>query len=151
VGYSTNRHCENLVPGPSLGAQGTQKVVPSYTVTANGDTATFVPAGRQNPQGPIGVGGYTELALDINLTALTGTSIQFLVDRQGTDGNWYNIKSTTALAGVGTITMSIGAGFTATDAAPQYFCDHSFGEGLRIRWVGVALTTATFTISLQGK
>src|SRR5262245_6858639 len=129
MGFAVNAHAENLVPGESLDAGGGQRIVATYTVTASGGTDSFVRADRPGgapPQGPIDVSGWREVDVDIFLSAITGTSIQFFVDRQGTDGRWYNVASGTALtaasttssataAVVGGTSLSIGPGLSGTN------------------------------------
>jgi hypothetical protein len=162
VGYAVNAHAENLVPGESLDAGGGVRITATYTVTANGGTDSFVRTdrpGTAQPQGPIDVSGWREVDVDVFLTSITGTSIQFLVDRQGTDGRWYNVAAGTALTAASTGTtgnggtvvsggtsLSIGPGMSGTNGVAV-----GLGKAMRVRWVGVALTTATFTLSVIGK
>jgi len=160
MGVALNRHAENLVPGESTGAQGPARYQATYTVTANGSTDNTTVGSASNPQGPIGVEGWAEVDIDIFLSAITGTSIQFFVDRQGTDQRWYNVATGTALTTASTggtpgnggtvvaggTSFSIGPGLSGTNGVAV-----GLGKAIRIRWVGVALTSATFTISMIGK
>lgn len=143
------RSAINLVPGPNATYGAT------YTVTAAGGTDSQAPNAPASAQGAINVGAYTELAIDVFLSQITGTSITFLVDRQGTDGRWYNLTTGTALnaastnssataAVVGGTSFSIGMGGPTTINA-------STGSAIRVRWTVVSFTTATFTISVIGK
>ena len=151
-----NAHAENLVPGESTGASGQVRYVATYTATTAGGTDSFVAPSASNPQGPIGVEGWREVDVDIFLSAFTGTNITFSVDRQGTDGRWYNVASGTALtaasttssataAVVGGTSLSIGPGLSGTNGVAV-----GLGKGMRVRWTGT-FTSATFTISVIGK
>ncbi len=88
----------------------------------------------------------SELAIDLNLTTLTGgttPSIQLLVDRKGADGIYYQIDNPTALSAVGALSRSLGAG-TANPVV--------FGNLLRVRTTILgAPTTIAYTISAIGK
>lgn len=157
MGYATNAHAENLVPGESLGASGETRYTATYTAGAtNGGTDSFVAPNRSNPQGPIGVEGWREVDIDIFLSAFTGTSITFFVDRQGTDGRWYQVAAGTALSAVSTTSsataavaggqsFSIGPGLSSAGGTAL-----GLGKGMRVRWTGT-YTVATFTISVIGK
>ena len=156
MGYATNAHAENLVPGESTGASGETRYTATYTVTAAGGTDSFVAPNRINPQGPIGVEGWREVDIDIFVSAFTGTSITFFVDRQGTDGRWYNVAAGTAISAISTTSsnsaavaggqsFSIGAGLSSAGGTAL-----GLGKGMRIRWTGT-ITSVTFTISVIGK
>jgi hypothetical protein len=97
--------------------------------------------------GPYVVGPFTELAVDINLTAKTGTSptIQFFIDRIGADAIAYNIWSSSVVSTVASqVSTSIGSGFSTAQ---------SFGSTIQLRWVigGSATPGYTFSISIIGK
>lgn len=157
MGTAVNAHAENLVPGESLDAGGSVRYQATYAAGAtNGGTDSTVAVNRSNPQGPIGVEGWREVDIDIFLSAFTGTSITFFVDRQGTDGRWYNVAAGTALTGPSTTSsntaavaggqsFSIGPGLSAAGGTAL-----GLGKGMRIRWTGT-YTVATFTISVIGK
>lgn len=105
----------------------------ALTETTNGNTNTF------------SVGSLSELSLDINVSAASGTSptLNFYVDRLGLDGNWYTIFSSAQLTAIGTVSASIGSGLST---------NQSFGSDIRIRWaIGGTTPSFTFTISLIGK
>lgn len=95
--------------------------------------------------GEVSVGKFRELALDVNLTALTGTTptFQVFVDRLGADGVYYVIYTGASLNTPGTVTASLGVGAST---------NVSFGYAVRVR-IAIAGTTpaATFTASLIGK
>lgn len=101
--------------------------------TANGDS------------GALTVGIYSELAVDVNISAVSGTtpSMTLYVDRQGADGVWYTIYTSAAQTAVGTVSTSIGVG-AATNSA--------FGDVARLRWAITGTTPSfTFTASIKGK
>ena len=91
------------------------------------------------------VGNYKELALDVNISAITGTSptYQILVDRLGADGIYYNIYTGTAVTAVGVVSISLGVG-ASTNVA--------FGNAIRImEVVGGTTPSVTRSISVIGK
>lgn len=90
-------------------------------------------------------GTFSEIAVDVNLSALTGTAptFQVFVDRKGADGVYYQIFQGTSLTAAGTTMTSIGMG-AATN--------HSCGLFLRLRIVvGGTTPNATFSASIVGK
>lgn len=92
--------------------------------------------------GDISVGSYRELVLDVNLTALTGTSVAFILERKDAAGNYVAIYSPAALTGVSTIAQTIGVGAET---------NKGFGDTIRLRWVCTAVSTTTFTASIKAK
>jgi hypothetical protein len=93
------------------------------------------------------VGPFAELAVDINLTAKTGTSptIQFFIDRIGADSVAYNIWSSSVISTTPTqVSTSIGSGFAVAQ---------SFGASIQFRWTigGSASPGYTFSCSIIGK
>jgi hypothetical protein len=97
--------------------------------------------------GPYTVGPYAELAVDVNLTAKTGTSptIQFFIDRIGADGIAYNIWSSSVVSTTpAQVSASIGSGFST---------NQSFGSTIQFRWVigGSGSPGFTFSYSIIGK
>jgi hypothetical protein len=94
----------------------------------------------------LAVGAFTEIAIDANITAITGTSptIQFFIDRLGADGaTYFNIWSSSAISAVSALSTSIGAGLAVTQ---------SFGSIIRFRWVvGGTSPSFTFSASIIGK
>jgi hypothetical protein len=97
--------------------------------------------------GPLSVGNFAELALDINITVKQGTSptIQFFVDRLGVDGVNYNVWSSSSISTTPTtVSQSIGAGLTLAS---------SFGGTIQFRWVigGSATPGWFYSVSLIGK
>lgn len=105
----------------------------AITETANGNTTN------------LSVGSLSELALDFNISAASGTSptLNLYMDRLGTDGNWYTIWSSAQVTAVSTVSTSLGAGTTT---------NVSFSSTVRVRWaIGGTTPSFTFTISLIGK
>jgi hypothetical protein len=116
-------------------ASATVLTAGSAAVTANATSSALV------------VGPFAELAVDVNLTAKTGTSptIQFFIDRIGADGVAYNIWSSVVVSTVTTqVSASIGSGFST---------NQSFGATCQFRWVigGSATPGFTFSYSIIGK
>jgi hypothetical protein len=107
--------------------------------------ATLITASSNS--GPLSVGNYVELALDVNLTTKQGTSptIQFFIDRLGVDGIYYNVWSSSVISTTPTtVSQSIGAGLTLASA---------FGGTIQFRWsIGGSSTPGyTYSVSLQAK
>lgn len=99
-------------------------------ITTAGETPTLL------------VGPLSTLAVDIDVTTITGTgtpTITFFLERQGADGNWYPIWSPTAITTTGITSTSVGPG-CATDAVVT--------ENIRLRWT-VSGTTPSFTTSIS--
>ncbi len=96
--------------------------------------------------GPLTVGNFAELALDINLTAKTGTSptIQFFIDRLGVDGVYYNVYTSSVISTTPTVIgQSIGAGLALAS---------SFAGTIQFRWLlGGTSPVWTYSVSLIGK
>lgn len=108
--------------------------------------STAYTAGGTN--GPLVVGPYAELAVDVNITAKTGTTptIQFFVDRIGADSIAYNIWSSNVVNNTAPtqVSTSIGSGFST---------NQSFGSTIQFRWVigGSASPGYTYSVSIIGK
>lgn len=95
--------------------------------------------------GDLPVDSFSELAVDITITAISGTSptIQFIVERKGNDGNYYAIYTGTSLNTVQALSISLGAGMGQSV---------SFGSTARLRWViGGTTPSFTFSVSIIGK
>jgi hypothetical protein len=98
--------------------------------------------------GPYVVGPYAELAVDVNITAKTGTAptIQFFVDRIGADSIAYNIWSSSVISNTAPaqVSTSIGSGFAV---------NQSFGSSIQFRWIigGSATPGFTFSVSILAK
>jgi len=95
--------------------------------------------------GDLPVDSFSELALDINISAVSGTTptIQFFVDRKGNDGIYYVIYTGSSINSTQSITTSFGAGMTQSV---------SFGTTVRLRWtIGGTTPSFTFSASIIGK
>lgn len=125
------------VPVATHHASGTVLLLASAAVTTTPVT-----------NGPYTVGPYAELAVDINITAKTGTAptIQFFVDRIGADSIAYNIWSSSVVSNTAPtqVSTSIGSGFAT---------NQSFGSSIQFRWVigGSATPGYTFSVSIIAK
>lgn len=89
--------------------------------------------------GALTVGPLTTLAVDVNVSAVAGTSptLDFYLERQGADGEWYQVWHPTQVTAAGVVTTSVGPGCT-TGAVVL--------STMRLRWV-IAGTTPSFTWS----
>ncbi len=97
--------------------------------------------------GDLTVGPYTEIGIDINTTAQSGTNptLQLFWERKGADGIYYVLwQSSTLTAAANTISTSVGAGMAY---------NQSLGITGRFRWIlgGSAGPTYTFSTSIYGK
>ena len=123
----------------------------SFNTSALGGTITgsFAATGTQT-SADLPVGSLSELAIDINVSTLTGTAptLQVTVNRKGVDGQYYQIYQGASIAATGKQSVSIGAGFSGSNTAPV-----AFGSLLQIVVVGggTAITSAVYTISVIGK
>jgi hypothetical protein len=79
------------------------------------------------------------IAVDVNITAVSGTSptIQFFIDRKDIFGNYYNIWQSSTFSAAGQASTTIGA-FAAINQA--------LGATVKLRWT-VAGTSPSFTFS----
>ncbi len=89
--------------------------------------------------GPLEVGPLTTLAVDVNVSAASGTtpSLSLVVERQASDGNWYAIWAPAALTAVGVVSTSIGPGCATAAVVTSV---------VRLRWA-ITGTTPSFTFS----
>lgn len=95
--------------------------------------------------GDLAVDSFSELAVDINITAISGTTptIQFFVDRKGNDGIYYVIYTGSSINTVQAVSVSLGAGMGQSV---------SFGTTARLRWtIGGTTPSFTFSASIIGK
>ena len=112
-------------------------------VTASGNSGSLV---GNNPMGTpyengLPVEGFDVLAVDMTVASVTGGSLQFFYDRQGSDGVWYNIYASGALSAAASV---------STTLAGQNSASQEFGFIGRLRWTLVG-TSATISASITGK
>ena len=116
-------------------------IAPGKVVTASGSSNDLPGYSPQNDPygGGLPVGGFDDLSVDVSVTALTGggASVQFWIDRLGTDGVWYPIANSAVLTAPGVFSTTLAA---------QNSQSQSFGKICRLRWV-VAGTTPSITLS----
>lgn len=132
----------NAVPVALCDVNGALLPTTAAGTVLNSASAAYTASGAS---ASLAVSQYRELAVDVNVTALSGTTptIQYFVDRLGADGNFYTVWSSASITATGTASTSIGAG-CATNAA--------FGTAVRLRWtVGGTTPSVTFSASLVGK
>lgn len=99
-------------------------------VSATGDT------------GWIDVTSIQQLFIMCNLSAFTGTSIQFKLQTMDEFNNVFSIVSPTALTATGATLIHAGPGLSS---------NVDFAAKIRIQWACTAVTTATFTVTIRGK
>lgn len=94
------------------------------------------------------------LAVDITVTSFQGgtsPTIQFFVDRLGSDNIWYNVWSSQTTGTAATSSFDLGPGFAAS--GPPNGSQHAVFTGTaRFRWVSTGSpTTVTFSASVIGR
>lgn len=101
--------------------------LPSAAQTATGNS------------GPLQTVDATTLAVDVNVSAATGTtpSMTLNVDRLGADGNWYSVWASSAITTAGVTSASIGPGCAVAAVLTGT---------VRLRWT-ITGTTPSFTFS----
>jgi len=89
--------------------------------------------------GDLDVGKCRRIAVDINITAVSGTSptIQFFVERKDVNGIYYQLWSSNAVSAANPISTTIGAFATINQA---------LGATVRLRWT-ITGTSPSFTFS----
>lgn len=98
--------------------------------------------------GALDTSAVAQLAVDIAIASFTGgtaPSVTFLLERQGTDGAWYQVWSSGSRNTAGAASTSVGPGCTT----PEVLTD-----AVRLRWTlggTVAPTAVTFSASLVGR
>lgn len=103
--------------------------------------------------------GITYAALDMTLTSFTGGSaptVSYFLERQGADGNWYQILTTGALGTATTISVDVSPALNGVvSGPPSSTVQHNvFTHSARLRWTfggGSAPTAVTFSASLVGR
>ena len=115
-------------------AAGTVLNQASAAQTSNGNSADLA------------VGPYTEIAVDANITVVSGTATPTLVlyiDRKGVDGIYYPLWQSPAQTAVAQVSASIGSGCVI---------EQSLGTTIRLRWVVTGTSPSfTFSCSIIGK
>lgn len=96
-------------------------------------------------------------ALDITVASFQGgttPSITFFLERQGADGAWYQILTTSAVSSALVISVDISPGLNGTYSAPPGSAvQHAvFTHSARLRWtIAGAPTSVTFSASFIGR
>lgn len=87
------------------------------------------------------VGNFTELAVDVNVTVVAGTTPTYAlkIERQGADGVYYVVNTGTNITAAGAQSTEIGVGATVNKA---------FGAYIRVTET-IGGTTPSFTRSLS--
>lgn len=95
--------------------------------------------------GDLLVGQFTELGIDINITAVSGTSptLIFTFERKGADGVYYPVWTSASLNATGQTSASLGAGMSGTNGTAL-----SFGAVGRLRWT-ITGTSPSYTLSIS--
>jgi len=96
--------------------------------------------------GPLPTASVTELAVDANVTTITGgtsPSITFYLDRLGADGVWYRMWTSAAVIVAGSVSTSVDPNGGATDAVLTDACRFGWTFGGT-----VAATSITFSASV---
>lgn len=105
--------------------------------------ASVATSGTTQNSGDLTVGAYTELSIDINTTAQSGTSptVQYFWERKGADGIYYVLwQSSSLTSAANTISTSVGVGMAY---------NQSLGLTGRLRWVVGGSNTPTYTHSIN--
>jgi len=90
-------------------------------------------------------GAYKELAIDINISAITGTTPSYTlgINRKGADGVYYPIYTGTAQTAVGKVSISLGIGASTNTA---------FGSTIQVvETVAGTTPSVTRSVSIIGK
>ncbi len=141
-------YIHNVDNGNEIGSNNPLPVTGTLKTQALSGTVLTIPSASitsGTTGGNISVGIYKELAVDVNVSALTGTtpSYQIIIDRQGADGVWYPIYTGIAITAIGVQSVSIGVGAST---------NVSFGSTIRVRELVTGTTpNVTRSVSLVGK
>lgn len=112
------------------------------TVLAVAGTASYT-ASATTPD--LAADGYSELKVDFNITALSGTSpsITIGVDAKGADGIYYNLWTSPAKTAAAAVSVNIGAGMEVAKG---------FGSLVRVTWTITGTSPSiTMTYSVTAK
>jgi hypothetical protein len=107
--------------------------LPSGAVTASGDV------------GDLDVSKCAQIAVDINISAISGTTptIQFFVDRKDANGLYFNLWQSNVVSATGQASASIGPFMTMAQ---------SLGSTVKLRYTITGTTpSATFSVSVLGR
>lgn len=124
-----------------------QPINPVYTHRANQAILNVASAAitTTTTSADLSVGDLTELAVDVNITALAGTSPSYTlqINRKGLDGVYYPIYTGSAQTAAGKISLNVGVG-ASTNVA--------FGNTIQVVET-IAGTTPSITrsVSVIGK
>ena len=129
-----------LPAGTNLIGAVSRSAVAVYSLASTATTSS-------SDSGDLIVGPYTEIGIDINTTAQTGTNptIQFFWKRKGADGIYYALwQSAVLTAATNTISTSIGAGMAY---------NQSLGSTGKLTWTigGTSTPGFTFSANIYGK
>jgi hypothetical protein len=128
-----------LPAGTNLIGYTARSAVAVYSLASAAQTAN-------GNSGDLTVGPYTEISIDINITANSGTSqtLQFFWERKGADGIYYALWQTNVITTTNqALSTSVGAGMAY---------NQSLGATGRLRWVITGTTPSyTFSANVQGK
>lgn len=112
---------------------GTALYTPSAAITTT-TTSADIPVGQ-----------YRSLAVDVNISAVSGTSpsYTFSINRKGADGVYYTIYNGSSQTAIGKLTLHLGVGATL---------NVEFGDTIQIVET-ITGTTPSFTrsVSIKGK
>jgi hypothetical protein len=102
-------------------------IIPSQARTVSGQA------------GPVVVDGISELAIDLNVSAVSGTTptLQFILERLGADGVWYSLWTSAVITAITQVSESAGPGEQINQLITSQ---------MRLRWV-IGGTTPSFTFS----
>lgn len=99
--------------------------------------------------GDISVGSYDSLLININISAITGTSIQFKVSRKDSFGNYVTILTASAIASAAGQSISIGPGTGGSGSGSQ--SSHFLGSTIQITATFTSVTSVSFTIDAEAR
>lgn len=121
------------------------------------DVLSLTSASRSSySSGSLDVGDLVELAIDFNVTAVSGTGdYLFQISRIGTDGILYPIVNLPYPQGSFTsankVSGSLGAGLATDGSNSNGNYPAAFGDSIQVDLVLQGLTSITFSGSIKGK
>ena len=117
---------------------------PAFSVIATVLNTSGTQTGFTSPD--LYVGAYSQLAVDLNLTSLTGgtsPTVNVVTKRKGVDGIYYTVDTPTALTTTGALSRSLGIGASQPVALGAFIQVSVVVTG--------APTGAAWTLSVQAK